>query len=75
MTMKTHWFKTYGMKYHLHLLPDLFISLWVGQLNGTWYNKIPPKIRETWWPASWETCMQVRKQQLELGMEQQTGSI
>ena len=26
------------------------------------------------WPASWETYMQVRKQQLELGMEQQTGS-
>ena len=26
------------------------------------------------WPASWETCMQVRKQQLELYMEQQTGS-
>ena len=26
------------------------------------------------WPASWETCMQVRKQQLELDMEQQTGS-
>ena len=25
-------------------------------------------------PASWETYMQVRKQQLELGMEQQTGS-
>ena len=25
------------------------------------------------WPASWEICMQVRKQQLELGMEQQTG--
>ena len=24
--------------------------------------------------ASWETCMQVRKQQLELDMEQQTGS-
>ena len=27
------------------------------------------------WPASWETCMQVKKQQLELDMEQQTGSI
>ena len=27
------------------------------------------------WPASWETCMQVRKQQLELNMEQQAGSI
>ena len=29
---------------------------------------------QTTWPTSWETCMQVRKQQLELGMEQQTGS-
>ena len=28
----------------------------------------------TTWPASWETYMQVRKQQFELGMEQQTGS-
>ena len=26
-----------------------------------------------YWPASWETYMQVRKQQLELDMEQQTG--
>ena len=26
------------------------------------------------WSASWETCMQVRKQQLELDTEQQTGS-
>ena len=26
------------------------------------------------WPASWETYMQVREQQLELDMEQQTGS-
>ena len=26
------------------------------------------------WPASWETYMQVRKQQLELEVEQQTGS-
>ena len=30
---------------------------------------------QTTWPASWETYMQVRKQQLELDMEQQTGSI
>ena len=29
---------------------------------------------QTTWPSSWETCMQVRKQQLELDMEQQTGS-
>ena len=37
------------------------------------------KFRKRWeyqatWPASWETCMQVRKQQLELDMEQKTGS-
>ena len=29
---------------------------------------------QTTWPASWEICMQVRKQQLELYLEQQTGS-
>ena len=29
---------------------------------------------QTTWPASWEICMQARKQQLELDMEQQTGS-
>ena len=29
---------------------------------------------QTDWPASWEICMQVRKQQLELDMEQQIGS-
>ena len=29
---------------------------------------------QTTWPASWEICMQVKNQQLELDMEQQTGS-
>ena len=29
---------------------------------------------QTTWPASWEICMQVKKQQLEMDMEQQTGS-
>ena len=29
---------------------------------------------QTTWPASWETYKQVRKQQLELDMEQQNGS-
>ena len=29
---------------------------------------------QTTWPVSWEICMQVRKQQLELDMEQYTGS-
>ena len=29
---------------------------------------------QTTWPASWERSMQARKQQLEIDMEQQTGS-
>ena len=41
--------------------------------NKLW--KILKEIRkQTLWPASWETYIQVRKQQLELDMEQQTGS-
>ena len=43
------------------------------------YHNICAKFLKRWeyqttWPASWETCMQVRKQQLELDMEQQTDS-
>ena len=42
------------------------------------YNKLWKIMKvmgnQTTWSASWETCMQVRKQQLELDMEQQTGS-
>ena len=42
------------------------------------HNKLWKILREmgyqTTWPASWEICMQVRKHQLELDMEQQTGS-
>ena len=37
------------------------------------HNKLWKILKEIW-SASWETCMQVRKQQLELDMEQQTGS-
>ena len=42
------------------------------------HNKLWKILKETeyqaTWPASWETYMQVRKQQLELAMGQQTGS-
>ena len=42
------------------------------------HNKLWKILKEigiqTTWPASWEICMQVRKQQLELDREQQTGS-
>ena len=44
-----------------------------------WITTNCGKFWKTWeyptiWPASWEICMQVKKQQLELDMEQQTGS-
>ena len=40
-----------------------------------WITTNCRKFWERWeyqisWPASWEICMQVKKQQLELGMEQ-----
>ena len=38
------------------------------------HNKPWKILKETTWPASWDTYMQVRKQQLELDMDQQTGS-
>ena len=42
------------------------------------HNKLWKILKEmedqTTWSASWETYMQVRKHQLELDMEQQTGS-
>ena len=42
------------------------------------HNKLWKILKEmeyqTTWPASWGICMQVKKQQVELDMEQQTGS-
>ena len=45
----------------------VWITINYGKFLKTWEY-------QTTWPASWETSMQVRKQQLELDMEQQTGS-
>ena len=38
------------------------------------HNKLWKILKEMGIPFSWETCMQVRKKQLELDMEQKTGS-
>ena len=45
----------------------VWITINCGKFLKTWEF-------QTTLPASWEICMQVRKQQLELDMEQQTGS-
>ena len=47
------------------------LTVWITMNCGKFWKRWEYK---TTWPASWETCMQVRKQQLELDMEQQTGS-
>ena len=53
---------------HLFLLDWLCQSLWVciSQRTGKFWRRWE---YQTTWPASWEICMQVRKQQLELDME------
>ena len=47
------------------------LSMWITTNCGKFLNKWE---YQTTWPASWEICVQVKKQQLELDMEQQTGS-
>ena len=47
------------------------LTVWITINCGKFWNRWK---YQTTWPASWEICMQVRKQQLELDMEQQTGS-
>ena len=45
----------------------LWITIHCGKLWERWEYQIT-------WPASWEICMQARKQKLEMDMEQETGS-
>ena len=58
---------------HLFLLYSLCQSLWLcgSQQIGKFFKRWEYQII---WPISWEICKQVRKQQLELDIEQQTGS-
>ena len=47
------------------------LTVWITTNYGKFFKRWE---YQTTWPASWETYMQVRKEQLELDMEQQTGS-
>ena len=47
------------------------LTVWVTINCGKFWKSW---VYQTTWPAFWEICMQVKKQQLELDMEQQTGS-
>ena len=46
-------------------------TVWITRNCGKFWKRWE---YQTTWPASWEICMQVRKQQLELDMEQKTDS-
>ena len=47
------------------------LTVWITTNCGNFLKKWD---YQTTWPTSWEICMQVKKHQLELDMEQQTGS-
>ena len=47
------------------------LTVWITTNCGKFWKRWE---YQTNWPASWEICLQVRKQQLEQDMEQQTGS-
>ena len=47
------------------------LTVWITTKCGKFLKEMG---NQTTWPASWEICMQVKKQQLELDMEQQTSS-
>ena len=58
---------------HLLLLYGLLQSLWLcgSQETEKFFKRWEC---QTTWPASWEICMQVKKQQVEKDTEQQPGS-
>ena len=60
-------------KKNLFLLSWLFQSLQCVNHNKLW-NILKEWEYQTTWSASWKICMQVKKPQLALIMEQQTGS-
>ena len=53
------------------LTMPMLLTVWITINGGKFWTRWEFKTTR---PASWEICMQVRKQQLELDMEQQTGS-
>ena len=47
------------------------LTVWITTNCGKFFKRWE---YQTTWPTSWEICMQVKKQQVEMDMEQQTGS-
>ena len=75
-TANIHWIIRKGVEFQKNIYFCLLtmpkpLTVWITTNRGKLWKRWEYR---TTWPASWEICMQVRKQQLELDMEQQTGS-
>ena len=68
-----HWTKRVPEKHLLLLILNMPkpLTVWITTNCGKFFKRGE---YQTTLPASCETCMQVKKQQLEVDMEQQTGS-
>ena len=71
-----HWIIKKAREIQKNIISDLLtmpkpLTVWITRNFGKFFKRWE---YQTTWPASWEICMQARKQQLELDMEQQTGS-
>ena len=72
-----HWIVKKAREFQKKTSPSALLTLskpltvWITTNSGKFWKRWE---YQTTWPASWEICMQVRKQQLELDVEQETGS-
>ena len=72
----THWIIEKAREFQKNIISALLtmpkpLTVWITINCGKFLKRWE---YQTTWPASWKTSMQVRKQQLELDMEQKTGS-
>ena len=72
----SHWITEKTREFQKHIYFCLLtmpkpLTVWITTTCGKFWKRREYQIT---WPASWEICMQVKKQQLELDMKQQTGS-
>ena len=65
------WITEKARKFQICFIDYAKVFVWITTNCGKFWRRWE---YQTTWPASWEICMQVKKQQLELDMEQQTGS-
>ena len=71
-----HWIIKKAREFQKNIISALLttpkpLTVWITTNGGKFQKRWE---YQTTWPASWEICMQIRKQQLELDMEQLTGS-